>query len=99
MAAFPPHIEPKTAAKAKEVKKELDYYGLEVSGLAAPFPSPACLERSRVGRRRKCPRPSAYVERAICQGAARRAKSEASGRLYIHIELKLAFIFELFYTN
>lgn len=41
MAAFPPHIEPKTVEKAKEVKKKLDSYGLEVSGLAAPFPSPA----------------------------------------------------------
>jgi len=41
MAAFPPHLEPNTKEKRKEVKKLLDDYGLEVSGLAAPFPSPA----------------------------------------------------------
>lgn len=45
MAAFPPHLEPKTAEKAREVKKMLDSYGLEVSGLAAPFPSPAISEK------------------------------------------------------
>jgi sugar phosphate isomerase/epimerase len=47
MAAFPPHIEPRTADKAKEVKKQLDYFGLEVSGLAAPFPSPAASHESQ----------------------------------------------------
>ena len=41
MAAFPPHLEPNTKEKRKEIKKMLDDYGLEVSGLAAPFPSPA----------------------------------------------------------
>jgi len=41
MAAFPPHLEPNTEEKRREVKKLLDNYGLEVSGLAAPFPSPA----------------------------------------------------------
>ena len=41
MAAFPPHLEPNTPERAKEVKAMLDSYGLEVSGLAAPFPSPA----------------------------------------------------------
>lgn len=41
MAAFPPHLEPNTKARRKEIKKMLDEYGLEVSGLAAPFPSPA----------------------------------------------------------
>jgi sugar phosphate isomerase/epimerase len=44
MAAFPPHIEPKTVEKAREVKSMLDDFGLEVSGLAAPFPSPATSE-------------------------------------------------------
>jgi sugar phosphate isomerase/epimerase len=41
MAAFPPHIDPNTPEEAKKVKDKLDSYGLEVSGLAAPFPSPA----------------------------------------------------------
>jgi len=41
MAAFPPHLEPNTKEKRKEIKKMLDDHGLEVSGLAAPFPSPA----------------------------------------------------------
>lgn len=41
MAAFPPHLEPKTPDEAKKVKEMLDSFGLEVSGLAAPFPSPA----------------------------------------------------------
>jgi len=41
MAAFPPHLEPNTREKRMEIKKMLDEYGLEVSGLAAPFPSPA----------------------------------------------------------
>ena len=41
MAAFPPHLEPNTKEKRREVKKLLDDYGLEVSCLAAPFPSPA----------------------------------------------------------
>ena len=41
MAAFPPHLEPNTKEKRKEDKKLLDDYGLEESGLAAPFPSPA----------------------------------------------------------
>jgi sugar phosphate isomerase/epimerase len=46
MAAFPPHLEPNTPEKAKEVKAMLDSYGLEVSGLAAPFPSPATSKES-----------------------------------------------------
>ena len=41
MAAFPPHLEPNTKEKRAEVKKLFDKYGLGVSGLAAPFPSPA----------------------------------------------------------
>lgn len=41
MAAFPPHLEPNTKEKRLEIKKLLDSYGLAISGLAAPFPSPA----------------------------------------------------------
>ena len=41
MAAFPPHLEPNTKEKRLEIKKLLDGYGLAISGLAAPFPSPA----------------------------------------------------------
>ena len=41
MAAFPPHLEPNTREKRIEVKKMLDKYNLKISGLAAPFPSPA----------------------------------------------------------
>ncbi|MBU4292553.1 MAG: sugar phosphate isomerase/epimerase, partial [Actinobacteria bacterium] len=41
MAAFPPHLEPNTKEKRSEVKKMLDKYNLGISGLAAPFPSPA----------------------------------------------------------
>lgn len=41
MAAFPPHLEPNTKEKRAEVKKLLDNYDLKISGLAAPFPSPA----------------------------------------------------------
>ena len=41
MAAFPPHLEPNTKEKRAEVKKMLDKYKLGISGLAAPFPSPA----------------------------------------------------------
>ena len=41
MAAFPPHLEPNTKEKRLEVKKMLDKYSLGISGLAAPFPSPA----------------------------------------------------------
>ncbi len=41
MAAFPPHLEPNTREKRAEIKKLLDGYGLGISGLAAPFPSPA----------------------------------------------------------
>ncbi|MBC7333505.1 MAG: sugar phosphate isomerase/epimerase [Actinobacteria bacterium] len=41
LAAFPPHMEPNTKEKRKEIKKMLDDYGLKVSGLAAPFPSPS----------------------------------------------------------
>jgi len=44
MAAFPPHLEPNTKEKRQEVKKLLDDNGLQVSGLAAPFPSPAASE-------------------------------------------------------
>lgn len=40
-AAFPPHLEPNTKEKRQEIKKLLEDYGLEVSGIAAPFPSPA----------------------------------------------------------
>jgi len=41
MAAFPPHLEENTKDKRAEVKAVLDKYKLEISGLAAPFPSPA----------------------------------------------------------
>lgn len=41
MAAFPPHLEANTKEKREEVKKIIDKYKLGVSGLAAPFPSPA----------------------------------------------------------
>ncbi len=41
MAAFPPHLEPNTKEKRMEIKNLLKKYSLEVSGLAAPFPSPA----------------------------------------------------------
>jgi len=41
MAAFPPHLEPNTKEERLKVKKMLNRYGLEISGLAAPFPSPA----------------------------------------------------------
>ena len=41
MAAFPPHLESNTKEKRAEVKKMLDKYKLGISGLAAPFPSPA----------------------------------------------------------
>lgn len=46
MAAFPPHLEPNTPDQAKKVKAMLDSYGLEVSDLAAPFPSPATSKES-----------------------------------------------------
>jgi sugar phosphate isomerase/epimerase len=46
MAAFPPHLEPNTREKRMEVKKLLDRYGLVISGLAAPFPSPATSKES-----------------------------------------------------
>ncbi|GAH03376.1 unnamed protein product, partial [marine sediment metagenome] len=46
MAAFPPHLEPNTKEKRKEIKKLLDDKRLEVSGLAAPFPSPATSKKS-----------------------------------------------------
>ncbi|MGM0365368.1 MAG: sugar phosphate isomerase/epimerase family protein [Actinomycetota bacterium] len=45
MAAFPPHLEPNTKEKRAEIKKLLDENGLEVSGLAAPYPSPATSDR------------------------------------------------------
>lgn len=40
-AAFPPHLEPNTKEKRKEIKKMFDDAGLGISGVAAPFPSPA----------------------------------------------------------
>ncbi len=46
MAAFPPHLEPNTKEKRKEIKKMLDDRRLEVSGLAASFPSPATSEKN-----------------------------------------------------
>ena len=46
MAAFPPHLDPNTKEKRMEVKKMIDDHGLGVSGLAAPFPSPATSERT-----------------------------------------------------
>ena len=44
-AAFPPHLEPNTAEKRKEIKKLFDDHGLEISGVAAPFPSPATVTK------------------------------------------------------
>ncbi len=41
LGAFPPHLEPNTKEKRKEIKKLLDDHGLGISGVAAPFPSPA----------------------------------------------------------
>ena len=41
MAAFPPHLESNTRERRAEAKKLLDKYKLSVSGLAAPYPSPA----------------------------------------------------------
>ena len=46
MAAFPPHLEPNTKEKRLEIKKLLDSYGLGISGLAAPFPSPSTSKES-----------------------------------------------------
>ncbi len=40
-AAFEPHLKPNTKEKRKEIKKLFDDHGLEVSGVAAPFPPPA----------------------------------------------------------
>jgi sugar phosphate isomerase/epimerase len=52
LAAFPPHLDPKdfdTRAKRLEIKKMLDDYGLEVTGLAADFNSvpPALVSPTR----------------------------------------------------
>jgi len=44
MAAFAPHLEPNTKEKRLEIKKLFDSYNLKISGLAAPFPSPATSE-------------------------------------------------------
>ena len=46
-AAFPPHLEPNTKAKRKEIKKLFDDHGLAVSGVAAPFPSPATTPKAQ----------------------------------------------------
>ena len=41
LGAFEPHLQPNTKEKRKEIKKMLDDAGLGISGVAAPFPSPA----------------------------------------------------------
>ncbi|HEY9592959.1 MAG TPA: sugar phosphate isomerase/epimerase family protein [Spirochaetia bacterium] len=41
LGAFPPHLEPNTKEKQKELKKILDDNHLAICGVAAPFPSPA----------------------------------------------------------
>jgi sugar phosphate isomerase/epimerase len=41
MAAFPPHLEPNTKERRTEIKELFDKHKLQISGLAAPFPSPA----------------------------------------------------------
>ncbi len=41
LGAFPPHLEPNTREKRREMKKLLDDHQLAVCGVAAPFPSPA----------------------------------------------------------
>lgn len=46
MAAFPPHLESNTKEKRMEVKDLLKKYNLGISGLAAPFPSPATSSES-----------------------------------------------------
>jgi len=45
--AFAPHLEPNTKEKRKELKKLLDDAGLGISGVAAPFPSPATTEKRK----------------------------------------------------
>jgi sugar phosphate isomerase/epimerase len=40
-AAFPPHLEPNTKSEWVRIKKMFDDAGLGISGVAAPFPSPA----------------------------------------------------------
>ena len=45
--AFPPHLEPNTREKRKELKKLLDDAGLGISGVAAPFPSPATTAKQK----------------------------------------------------
>ncbi len=47
MACFPPHMEP-NKERISEVKKLLDQNGLEVSGLAAPYPSPATADKDYI---------------------------------------------------
>jgi sugar phosphate isomerase/epimerase len=46
MAAFPPHLEANTKEKRMEVKELIKKYNLGISGLAAPFPSPATSSES-----------------------------------------------------
>ncbi len=46
MAAFPPHLASNTKEKRMEVKELIKKYNLGISGLAAPFPSPATSSES-----------------------------------------------------
>ena len=45
-AAFPPHLEPNTRKKRTEIKEMFNHYGLEVSAVAAPFPSPTTSKKN-----------------------------------------------------
>jgi sugar phosphate isomerase/epimerase len=47
LGAFPPHLEPNTREKRLELKKMLDEAGLGISGVAAPFPSPATTDKQK----------------------------------------------------
>jgi sugar phosphate isomerase/epimerase len=47
LGAFPPHLEPNTKEKRAELKKMLDDAGLGISGVAAPFPSPATTDKQK----------------------------------------------------
>ncbi len=45
--AFAPHLEPNTREKRIELKRMLDDAGLGISGVAAPFPSPATTDKQK----------------------------------------------------
>jgi sugar phosphate isomerase/epimerase len=44
-AAFEPHVRNNTPQDWKDIKKLFDDHGLEISGVAAPFPSPATTDK------------------------------------------------------